>query len=224
MFRFGCKGLLAAAVLSLLTGGCNQHDNASPVTHSEQPPSLRPVVALVPVIDSTKSDLSWNLADEWTASLDYRLSDSDRLYLVDLKTTYETLQKAKPIPNPFGMDCRWLKKTFPKNEFVVFLEIVEHEEVLRQDKKNPVAPNLCTADLNMGVRVRVFDLRGDQPVAVLQEILHDTHFVPRPFTRANFDQIAWGEEGFDISPMGLAHATFVKEIARRIEDYILLQK
>lgn len=220
---FWYRPLIATAFLSLIVSGCNQHADSDPVTYSEHSPSLRPIVALVPVIDSTKNDLSWSLADEWTFALDHRLSCSNRLYLVDLKTTYDIVQKAKPLSNPFGIDYRWLKKVFSKNEFVVFLEIVEHEEILRQDKKNPVDPKLCTADLNMGVRVRVFDLRGDQPIAILQEILHDAHFVPRPFTHANFDQIAWGEEGFDISPMGLAHTTFVKEIAKRIEDYILLQ-
>jgi hypothetical protein len=74
----------------------------------------------------------------------------------------------------------------------------------------------------MSVRVRVIDMRGKQPKIVLQELIHDTHHIPRQFTRANFYQVAWGKESFNISPMGLAHAQLTKEIASRLEDYILL--
>lgn len=72
------------------------------------------------------------------------------------------------------------------------------------------------------MRVRVFDLRGKEPKIVLQELIHDSHFIPRQFTQANFYQVPWGHESFSISPIGLAHAEFTKEISSRLEDYILM--
>ena len=99
-----------------------------------------------------------------------------------------------------------------------------------RDREVPVrnTKNLSSADtsanLNMSLRVRMLDLRGPQPSIVLQEIVHDSHHIPKQFTRANFHQVEWGKGSFNISPLGLAHAQLTKEIASRIEDYALLAK
>ena len=37
-----------------------------------------------------------------------------------------------------------------------------------------------------------------------------------------FSQVLWGDETFEISPLGLAHAKICQEISSRMEDYILL--
>ena len=214
---------LAGLILSLVATGCNQYKSDQDQTASYHDANhLKPVVAIVPIIDSTQNDLPWSLSDEFTAAIDYRLSRNNNLYLVDLQKTRTNLKKTKGIQTPFGTDVNWIKKAFSDSEFVVFLELVEHEEVFRQDRKKPSDPTLCSADLNMSMRVRVFDLRGDQPRVILQELVNDTHFVPRQFTHVNFYQTPWGEQSFNISPMGLAHAEFSKELATRIEDYILL--
>ena len=115
-----------------------------------------------------------------------------------------------------------MKKSFQGDQFVVFLELVEHEEVYKQDRKKTADISECSADLNMSMRVRVFDLRGTEPKIVLQEMVHDSHFIPRQFTQTNFYQVPWGHESFSISPIGLAHAEFTKEIASRLEDYIVM--
>lgn len=73
----------------------------------------------------------------------------------------------------------------------------------------------------MSMRVRAFDLRGNEPLVILQEIVHHSHHVPRPFTSENFFQVSWENAAFNITPVGLAHANFTKEIAKRIDDYIL---
>jgi hypothetical protein len=72
------------------------------------------------------------------------------------------------------------------------------------------------------MRVVVVDNRGQQPEVILQEIVHDSHFIPRQFNQYNFHQVSWGNEEFTISPLGMAHTQFLKEISSRIEDYILL--
>ncbi len=215
--------MTAGLFLSLIATGCNEYrpDQEQPVSH-QAANQLKPVVAIVPMIDSTDNDLSWSLSDEFTSAIDQRLARNNHLYLVDQNKIGAALKKMKGPQNPFGGDISWIKKTFNDEEFVVFLELVEHEEVFRQDKKKPVDNTLCSADLNMSVRIRIFDLRGEQPRVVLQELVNDTHFVPRQFTHVNFYQASWGDQTFNISPMGLAHAEFTKELSTRIEDYILL--
>lgn len=215
--------IIAGLLLTLAATGCNEHKQGGETAALHQKGArLKPIVTVVPVIDSTKNDLPWNLSDEFTASLDYRLARNNDLYIVEPAKARAALKKIKETQNPFGADTSWIKRTFTDEEFVVFLELVEHEEVLRQDKKKPIDPKYCSADLNISMRVRVFDLRGDQPKVVLQELVHDSHFVPRQFTHVNFHQALWGEDSFSISPMGLAHTEFTKEIATRVEEYILL--
>lgn len=208
---------LRLIALAFIAGGCNvvpQQDNKQEVQAI-----LKPIVAIVPVIDSTE-DSTWNLSDEFTYCISHQLAQKNHLFLLDLDKTRAIANQISPTQNPFGQDIHWLKKTFPFHEFVVFLELVEHNEVVRNHKK-PVDSRKCSAELLMTIRIRVFDLREEEPKVVLQELLHESHFVPRPFTRSNFQQEKWGHETFAISPMGLAHSQFIKHICNRLEEYIL---
>jgi hypothetical protein len=123
--------------------------------------------------------------------------------------------------DPFGIDVSWAKQVFAKEQFVVFLELLEHQEVAayKTAKNNKQA---APADLNMSVRIRILDLRSNRPQIVLQEIVHDSHHIPKQFSRANIDQIPWGKENYHVTPLGMAHIALTKELVSRLEDYILL--
>lgn len=214
--------ITCVSLLALLAGGCDDHNNQNNTQAYSQPAAKgKPTVSIVPIIDNTKSDYEWNLSDELSSTIYYRLAEQDSFTIVDAPHVRAKTKKLKG-ENPFGPDVSWVKKAFQGDQFVVFLELVEHEEVTKQDRKKTADPKDYNADLNMSMRVRVFDLRGNEPKIVLQELVHDTHFIPRQFTQANFYQVPWGHESFSISPIGLAHAEFTKEISSRVEDYILM--
>lgn len=213
--------LVGAALLALVTSGCDEND--APYQAYYQPKVVRkPVVAVVPVIDSTQNDYSWNLSEALTASVFQKLVEHGSFFLVSPERVRKETKNLSETQNPFGIDTSWIKKTFQGNEFVVFLELVEHQEVLRQSRQSPLARQECPADLNMSMRVRVFDVRGNQPKVVLQEIVHDTRYVPRQFTKENFTQVAWGDPEFEYSTVGMAQADFTRRIVSRVEDYIQL--
>jgi hypothetical protein len=214
--------ILSVSLLALIAGGCDDNNQNNPQAYNQTATEGKPVVSIVPVVDNTKNDYDWNLSDELSSSLYYRLAQRDKVFVVDAPHVRAKTKKLKEGENPFGPDISWIKKAFQGDQFVVFLELVEHEEVYKQDRKKTADVSECSADLNMSMRVRIFDLRGAEPKVVLQEIVHDTHFIPRQFTQANFYQVPWGHESFGISPIGLAHAEFTKEIASRLEDYIVL--
>lgn len=178
----------------------------------------KPVVALVPVIDRSGHDLPWDLSDEFTLSVKDRLLQKQDLFL-----TYPSKTLLQNEVNPFGADLAWMKASFPKKEFVVFMELIEHKEVPVFGKTESL-PEDSPAELKMSVRLRVVDLRGQTPKIILQELIHDAQYLPKQFTRYNFFQIPWGKESYSITPLGLAHAKVVKEIASRVEDYILIAK
>lgn len=208
-------------VLVLVTG-CNLNLIPQEDHKQQTQAALKPVVAIAPVIDSTEEDSIWSLSDEFTYCINYQLAQKNHLSLMNLDKTRATTQQLVLSQNPFGQDMSWLKKVFSHHGFVVFLELVEHNEMARQDDKKTIDSKKCSAELLMTMRVRVFDLRKDEPKVILQELVHESHFIPRPFTRSNFQQEKWGHEMFTISPMGLAHSQFIKHVCNRLEDYILL--
>jgi hypothetical protein len=208
----------AALLLSLLllAAGCNRRNDEQSLFYSDG--RSKPVVALVPVIDSSDHDLSWSLSDEFTSTIQDRLLQREMLFLIDNKRVQAITQTLKEENNPFGTDLNWIKTAFPKQEFVVFMELIEHRETAA------VVFSESPVELNMSMRLRIFDLRGTTPKVVLQELIHESEYLSMGFTHNNFFQVPWGRESFSITPLGLAHAKLIKEVSGRIEDYILIAK
>ena len=216
MSYFLKMGLLCASILAVT--GCQKESGSSTAalhTLSEN----KPRVALIPVIDHTPKTYEWSVGEELSERIASNLIQGG-LSLASRERMSSLAKKMKG--NPFGPQVGWIKEMFSGENFVIFLELITHEETFRIPKAKEVNFSTCAADLNMSMRIRVFDLRGKEPVVVLQELVHDTHFIPKQFTRVNFDQVSWGEEDFDFSPVGMAHVQFTKQIARRIEDYIAI--
>jgi hypothetical protein len=214
--------ILALPLLSLALCGCHNDDSTSVSQMYQTPIESQPIVAVVPVIDNTKISCDWNLSDELSSAIYAHLAERDHLRLV---SSSKVRLKTKPLlekNNPFDADISWIKKSFREEEFVVFLELVEHEEVLADARKKKPEPANSSAELRMSLRIRAFDLRGNEPVVVLQELASDAYFIHPQFNQVNFYQVSWKDPTFEMSPMGLAHERFTKEIARRIDDYILL--
>ncbi len=210
----------ALAATSLLIG-CqkNKEETVSLKESIRQAPTL----AIAPVIDNSKQSLGWDVSQEFTHALCLRLEKTDRVSLSELRSAKTLAKKLKANHHPFTGDLQWAKTAFPKEDFVVFLELLEHDEVPNQSTPE-ASPEECSAQLNLSMRIRVLDLRSQMPKVILQEIVRDSHFVPRQFTHYHFHQEPWGSEDFSISPVGIAHAQLIKEVASRVEDYILITK
>lgn len=208
----------SSLILACLLSSCRQEENQAFLGKSS---TTKPVVAIVPVFDNSESGLGWDLSDELTYSLTSRLATRNKIAVVDPQRARIKTRKLKSIHNPFGNDLSWLKQAFASEDFIVFLELIEHREYLK-DVPEASLPENRAAELELGMRVRILDLRGNQPKIVLQEIIQDSHFIPKQFTSYNFDQSPWNSEGFNISPVGIAHTLLIKELCSRIEDYIHL--
>ncbi|MGH2611939.1 MAG: CT253 family lipoprotein [Rhabdochlamydiaceae bacterium] len=204
---------------ALFLGGCSKGANSTAVL-IEQPVTTRPIVTIAPVFDRSHHELSWNISHELTAAIRQRLTQYGHLYLLSEDQVYAMTRRLPQGHDPFGLETAWVKKGYPQNEFVAFFELIDHREVpLLSSKSNSEEG---PAQLNVSMRVRVFDLRGDVPNVVLEEIVEQSHHIPRQFTRNQFNQVPWGDEMFEISPLGIAHEKLCQELASRVEDYILL--
>ncbi len=214
--------LLRIVFFTLLLVGC-QHTSSSEQARYYDDGRLKPSVVLIPIIDSTEQISSWNLSEELTLSMTHKLNVRGKLFLADKNKAKSVYNQLGSSHNPFGNQIDWIKFACPGQDFAIFMELIEHEEVPILTKQDE-CPDKCAAQLNISLRVRVVDLRPETPKIVLQEIIHDRHHIPRPFTKFHFHQEPWGKESFSISPMGLAHAQLVKEVSSRIEDYILMAR
>jgi hypothetical protein len=78
--------------------------------------------------------------------------------------------------------------------------------------------NQSTEELSVHIHLKILDLREDKPKVILHEILSSsTLFDPKAILSSN-----WQDPSFRMSPMGLTQLKLSREIASRIEDYILL--
>ncbi len=215
------KFLFYILSVSVLFASCQKDSDRLSATSQSQ--AFKPSIAIAPVIDHSESGLKWDLSDEITYSLSSRLIQKCKLNIADPQKTKTQIKKNKIHENPFGSDLSWVKKTFPGEDFIVFMELMEHKEQIRETEKIK-DPESLSADLNLAVRLLIVDVRKDQPLIILQEIIQDSHFIPRQFTNYNFQQAPWNSEEFSITPVGIAHSLLIKELSSRIEDYISLSK
>lgn len=213
------KRSIAIISLLLLAAGCS-HDSPQPQAQLYEKESIKPVVALVPLFDHAKHLLSWSLSEELTSLVHYGLMQRDKFYLVDDDKVATMMKRLKEHHNPFDTDLSWMKRVFFGNEFVVFMELIDHAQTPLPAKEEVSVQDL-SSELTMRVRIRVVDLREEEPKVTLQEIIADSHQIPKEFNSHHFTQVEWGQENYTISPMGMAHANLSREIATRLEDYIL---
>jgi hypothetical protein len=217
------RRLAAVLVMLVILSGCSTKQNTEQAALLETK-TPHPIVAIVPVIDSAKHNLDWNVSEELTHLLIDRLKQNGNYFLSSEHKVASTLRKKPTCKIHFDTALSEIASTFYGNEFVVLTELFEHEELPRiEEPQTLTVANVqnASADLNISLRLRVIDLRGQKPKVILQEMLHESHHIPRQFTRANFYQVTWGTDHFKISPLGLAHMELTKTITQRLETYIL---
>jgi hypothetical protein len=207
--------ILMSLAMGLFAAGCNRCCEETTRFHDDG--RAKPVVAVASMIDTTNFDAPWSLSDEFTSSIANQVAANGEIYV-------QAQEDCPFTENPFDADLSWMKREFKTQEFLVFLELVEHGIVPAVQGKKQLHPNEASTNLEMAVRVRVVDLRGSTPKIVLQEMVRDTYFIPRSILPPDYSLMGWGTEEYFKTPMGIAHSQFAQEIARRVSDYILLAK
>jgi hypothetical protein len=212
LWRIRMRYLTAA--LLILASSCSRSNNEE-TSRFHEDGRAKPIVTVASMIDTTSFDAPWSLSEEFTTTIAKQIASHGTIYV-------NSKDEPDYTENPFGSDLSWMKKEFRNQEFAVFLELVEHQNVPVAKAKNG-APNESN-NLNMSVRVRVVDLRGATPKIVLQEMFKDSYFIPKTLMAPNYATTGWGTEEFRKTPMGIAHAHITDTIANRVSDYILLAK
>jgi hypothetical protein len=203
--------------LTLLASGCNSITSPQQYTYHKDG-RAKPKVALLPVIDSSESDLPWSLSKEFTEGLQGRFVKQSNLFLLH---DYNLVRLKKSL-NPFTEESSWLQEMETSAEFVVFVELAEHHLISKIDESLFNITNAPSYNLSVNVRVKVVDIRQKQPKTILQEMFQENYTIPWQLSSIDYEKTTWGKTSFFISPMGLAHAGLIRKISQQIEDYILL--
>lgn len=206
---------LSTFIIGILAIGCTHTGDFMARYHENG--VAKPIASVAAVIDTSSYDASWSLSEELTSMVVSQVRSGGKIFLLPKDDD-------SFVENPFGQDLSWVKSEFPDREFVVFLELVEHEisPVSKEKKDLPVQE--VSSNLNVAMRLRVVDIRSATPKVVLQELVRDNYFIPKTLIPVDYNTTTWGSPEFAKTPMGIAHAQLVQEIGARISDYILLAK
>jgi len=211
--------LLSIIVLS----GCNMSGSNETLRYHDDGRE-KPVVTIVPVFDRVDTKITWDLSEELTLAVRDRLHKKGNLYLTSEEDTLSSISKLDESNQPFGNNLNWVKKTFNHEQFVVLLELIEHD-ISTKATKAPFSEEIkSTYYLDMLVRVRVLDLRKPSPEIILQEFVSYSHKIPNQGLEIDYTKNHYGKNSYLATPMGAAHKGLCKKVAGRLEDYILLAK
>lgn len=203
------------ALLATLVGCKNQSNQE--FTRYYEDGRAKPSIVLAPIIDTTSFDLSWSLSEEFHQLLIHQFAGQGNLYVNEDTSSYLTSAK-----NPFGEDLNWVKQEYSPNEFVIFMEFIQHDQTPAKAMYDPTE-NVST-NLNMAIRLRMIDIRGSSPKVVLQQVLKDSYYFPKSLLPIDYEVTTWGTENYPLSPLGTAHIKFAHTLANRLNDYVLLAK
>ena len=144
---------IPAIFIALAAFSCNR-SQTDEMSRFHEDGRAKPSVAIASLLDTTSFDGSWSLSEELTQGVMDLVSGTGQIYV-------HSQQESPFTDNPFGTELSWMKREFQGEEFVAFLELVEHE--FAPVKAKGVHPQEASSNLNMGVRLRVVDLRGESP-------------------------------------------------------------
>ncbi len=205
---------LSAILMGLVAASCS-HNNNVEVSRFHEDGRAKPSITVASLLDSTSFDATWSLSEEITEGVMNLVGSTGEIFV-------RSQQESPFTENPFSADLSWMKREFHNEEFVAFLELVEHDLTPVRTKGTTLqeAPN----NLNMAVRLRLVDLRHPTPRIVLQEMVRDSYFIPKTLIPNDYSVDAWGTENYQKTPMGVAHTQLIEKISNRISEYLLLAK
>ncbi len=194
----------------LIFVSCNKNSNKQ-VSRFYDDGRSRPVIAISSVIDSTSYDLPWSLSEELTQLIKDDLSTNKNIFISSTNEIDESLTNSD---NPFDVNIDWMKNRFEQKEFLVFLELLKHDEIKKETFTN----------LDMTMRLRIVDVRAKEPKIILQECISDHYYIAKGAIKSDYQNVIWGSADYSNSRMSMAHKQLADQIANRISDYIALAK
>lgn len=217
------SNFIYAIMALLLLIGCQSNKEES-LSRFYDDGKAKPAVMIVPMIDSTCYDIPWSLSEEFTHIIKKNLIKNGNIYIPQNNKKFILSSTS----NPFSNDISWLKNKTPDEEFIIFLELIEHKDIpiMKTIKKGSKLPESKKRayNLEIAMRLRVVDVRKDIPKIIMQEKIEESYYIPNNIERTNYNITTYGTGEYKSSPMGKIHKKFAKKLTKRINDYIAIAK
>lgn len=226
------KKILTIIGVALLTFSCDSHRYEKQAVRFHDDGRAKAIVTLTPIYDHQHIQLPWSLSEDLTDMIKTRLMNKSNVFVANApvhkndgeETPAVTLIENHDENKSLVVHDENLKVKFPGSEFVVFMELAEHNIHPKQENETFIDKITPSHALDIAMRIRIYDLRGETPKVILQEIVQQRHLLPKQFAKLDYDSSIWGKKTYSISPMGFAHTQLAKEVSNRIESYLILAK
>lgn len=209
---------LFALGIGLCLTGCSQNTDCNPICHQK----TKPNVAFIPVVESVAC-CDWDLGKELTNETVEELASKNTVYL----TPYIQFKSALDSTGDcdyFSSDLNFANY-FGSSDFLVVSELLRHEVVpfstlTKNDgdgKKNIAQMQV----LDLGTRVRVLDLRYEQPKVILQKFVDTREIISGNESKIDYSELNPENELYAVTPLGRGHKKIARELSKEIESAIL---
>ncbi|HEV8052759.1 MAG TPA: hypothetical protein VGP47_09700 [Parachlamydiaceae bacterium] len=171
--------------------------------------TAKPKVALMPIIDSSQSQLPWDFSEEISEGIYYELMSSGELFAVSPREMGAGWMKKDSI-DFFACEDYSYAADFNNTDFIVSMEIIGRSLM--------PSPG-CTQTMCVRIRIKILDIRYCEPKVVLYEVFQTT------YTGIEKDcgvegGICWNTESYPRSFCGLGHQRVIRCLAQRLEEVI----
>ena len=212
-------------LITLLFSSCYKFQEKNSQSAYHDSGKKKPIVSFVPVFDHAEAICEWSLSEELSDMIEQKFLHEERVFLIQDFKPLSTNKEVQKNMHIFLDATDWINEVQTNSEFVVFVELLKHN----LSTNNCGQHLLSTAtkksyNLDISLRIKVVDLRRNHSKVILQEILHQSFFIPFEYTRVVYKKDPWTRAMFSLSPIGMAHIQIVKKICTQIQDYILLAK
>jgi hypothetical protein len=207
---------IIALFMAILTS-CGRHNGDTSLYYNSG--RTKPIVAVVPVIDSTKlTSTAWNLSEEFTQEIQKSVYNSSKLYLLRQHLSENNAHALNVV------DVNKIKtkemQSLEGAEFVIITELLDQSESAYHTQERQAPMSEVGGLFSIAMRVRILDIRGSEPKIVLQEVIDHDHIIPHFYVGCDYEKMSWGTPAFEQTPMGIAHAKIIRELITHAEGYI----
>ncbi|NGX30764.1 MAG: hypothetical protein K940chlam8_00113 [Chlamydiae bacterium] len=183
----------------------------------------KPTIALLPMKSNANPNLPWNVVQELESSLKNELLQMAGLYVLGAEQTENGIFNLNNTD--LLSEKNTLHTSFHPAEFVVQLELIDHQEaeLLQKGVQTSNSTDIAKV-LNLKMRLMVVDIRSVTPKVILHEIVEKEQLIDVAQKNTDYFQHGIGCVEYYKTPVFLAHRKVVLDLAHRVHEYILVAK
>lgn len=201
--------------LLFLTGCCTNQCTQPPIVCQR----CRPNTALIPLVNNSNCAVQWDISHEITNEVVDSMLDRSTLNITPLAHYRGAIDQIAGA-DLFGKDLSFANH-FASNDFLVLMELVKHDTVPYNKEHFPHITSRrsseCHSVLELGVRLRVLDLRSEEPRIVLQEFVECDQLITKRAAQIDYSLLDCESKSYHDTPLALAHQVLAQEIAEKVE-------